>query len=107
MNKTELLAALAGRPAPFDLNGITIHLRPLTSGDVSALMRWHADHGTERGAGIEIARKLAGLAVCDAAGGVLLGDADLDQLGLPVLERIAREVAARNGLAPTTEPAAE
>ena len=98
MTKADLLAGLAARPVPFAVAGLDVLLRPLRFGDRRELLNWFAGNRDAPGLGLAIQRRYVTMAVSDAAGGLLLADADIDALDASVVMAIADEVARRNGL---------
>lgn len=98
MTKADLLAGARGRPVPFELDGFSCLLRPLTFGDRQALFDYIRERGEEPGSGVGLQAKIVTLAVCDEQGQPLLTEADLAGFAVPIAEAIATEVARRNGI---------
>jgi hypothetical protein len=95
MTKADLLAAITGRPQPFDLNGVTFHLLPIPWGELKALRERHEQGSAETGEALTydaIARS-----VCDPAGTKLFVPADCELLPLSTINALFAEIARRSG----------
>ncbi len=100
MTKTDVLAALAAKPVPFDTAGGAVLLRPLRFGDRSTLLAWVREQRDKEGSGFDLQKKLVALSVCDEAGGLLLSEAEVDGLDPLTIEAIATEASRRSGMDP-------
>ncbi len=100
MTKADVLAALAAKPVPFAAGGVQVNLRPLRFGDRVALSAWSKESKDADGSGFSLQKKLVSMSVSDAAGGLLLSEAEVDGLDCKLVEAIADEVARRSGMSP-------
>jgi hypothetical protein len=99
MRKEDLINGLRGKPVPFEVDGFTVHLRPLAASDRVGLLAWYRANRKEPDAAHTLQHKLIALAVVDPDnGGALLTEADAAALPALAVDAISEEVARRNGL---------
>jgi len=97
MLKSNFLASLKRKHEPFEVNGVTLHLKPWNTAKRIEFFEWKkANPGTPKG----FYEKLFALSVCDADGNLLLDgtESDLSDLDGLALEKIAIRVIELNGL---------
>ncbi|AMV30055.1 hypothetical protein VT84_37020 [Gemmata sp. SH-PL17] len=98
MTKDDVLRAARGKPVPFEFDGFTCLLRPLSYGERQELFAWGREHAQEQGSGLALQGRLVLMALCDETGVALLEPTDLNQFGGPLVDAIALEITRRNGL---------
>ena len=98
MTRDDVLRGARGKPVPFEFDGFTCLLRPLSYGERQELFAWSRDRGQEPGSGLALQGRLVLMAVCDENGATLLEPGDLNQFGGPLVDALALEVARRNAL---------
>ncbi|VTS03530.1 unnamed protein product [Gemmata massiliana] len=98
MTKDDVLKGARGKPVPFEFDGLTLLLRPLSFGERSELFAWGREHAQEPGSGLALQARLVLFAVCDESGSPILEPADLNQFGVGLVDALAQEIARRNGI---------
>lgn len=95
MNKADLLAGLKKRPVPVEVNGVTLHLKPLTVAEKEKFALWRKDN--PGGAGV-VGRLLAA-SLCDEAGAPILdAPEDANDLDGAVADVLCERILDINGM---------
>ena len=104
MTAADVIAGAKGKPSPFEFNGYTYLLRPLTKTEVNDMIARRTEPDSD-------ARLLA-LVVCDEDGKPVLSEADVPNLPFVAIQALFKEILSRNGLGddggkaePVTTPA--
>lgn len=95
---SDFLAQLKSKPTPFQSDGFTVLLRPITFDERQTLLAWMETNKDAPNKGMELERKLVALALCDEAGKSILTEADVGGLDPDKVDAIAFEVGERSGL---------
>lgn len=96
MTAQDVIAGAKGKPVPFEFDGFSCLLRPLTYGERNELFAWRERNDPKLGE--ELPRWLLTRAVCDESGRPILAPGDLDGFDLRVVDAVANAVLLRAGI---------
>lgn len=95
MTAQDVLNAAKGKAAPFEFDGETYHLRPLSFGERREVFAWH-EQG-KAGDGLQV--WLVQSCLCDAFGrSIPLSASEVDGFDVRLVDAIAKEILRRAGL---------
>lgn len=91
------LDQLKGKPAPFEYDGVSVSLRPLTFRERQEISEWIAANRSNEGYGVELERKLVLLSLVDG-NREPVSESVLNDMPADLVDAIAFEVSYRCGL---------
>lgn len=93
------------RKRPVFVERYSVHLKPLSIGQVRAFQAWRKDHESDPFAAVLM---LVSMSVCDADGALLLATPEAaGDLDMQLVNGLCEEIVALNGLGDTPDPKAD